>query len=195
MSGDSKGIIEDGYLHGISACLLLLAVRIGDDIGVGGDLQDLLALLKDWLGVLACYLEVLDLPLLALLVVDIDLEGSLIHRFRLLGTLLQVVRLSKQVLRGIELLLLYPEGQLLLQGLADLVEGLFLLLALQISLIGGLFPLGGKWGALVGSDLIFADCFTDFDALLLECFELAGGEGESGEVALAVDEFEYFFEV
>ena len=83
--------------------------------------------MEDGLGVFACYFEVLYLLLLSLLVVYVDLEGSLVHRFCLLGSLLEVVRLPQEVLTGVESLLLYPEGDLLLEGLLHVVDRLLLL--------------------------------------------------------------------
>ena len=77
-------------------------------------MKDLFSLLEDGLGVFAGYFEVLYLLLLSLLVVYVDLEGSLVHRLCLLGSLLEVVRLPEEVLTGVESLLLYPEGDLLL---------------------------------------------------------------------------------
>ena len=59
--------------------------------------------------------------------VYVDLEGSLVHRFCLLGSLLEVVRLPQEVLTGVESLLLYPEGDLLLEGLLHVVDRLLLL--------------------------------------------------------------------
>jgi hypothetical protein len=90
-------------------------------------LKDLLGLLEDGLGVFAGYFEVLYLLLLSLLVVYVDLEGSLVHRLCLLGSLLEVVRLPEEVLTGVESLLLYPEGDLLLEGLLHVVDRLLLL--------------------------------------------------------------------
>lgn len=89
-------------------------------------MKDLLGLLEDGLGVFAGYFEVLYLLLLSLLVVYVDLEGSLVHRFGLLGSLLEVVRLPEQLLTRVESLLLYPEGDLLLEGLLHLVDRLLL---------------------------------------------------------------------
>ena len=131
MGGDPKGIIENGYLHSISSCLLFLTIRIGYDIGVGSDLKDLLTLLNDGFGVFAGYFKVLYLLLLSLLVVYVDLEGSLVHGFRLLGSLFEVVGFSEEVLGRVEFLLLYPKGYFLLQGLMYLVKG-FLLFSLRL---------------------------------------------------------------
>lgn len=106
LSWDSEGIIEYGNFHSLSYCVLFETIGVRNDIGVGGGLEDFFCFEENWFDVFTGYFEVLDLLLLFLLVVHVDLEGSLVHRFGLLGSLLEVVCLAEEVVGRGEFLLL-----------------------------------------------------------------------------------------
>jgi hypothetical protein len=181
LGGNSKGVIKNRLFHGFSGWLLLLAVRDGYDMGVGGCLEILFSFMKDWFGVLAGHLEGLDLLLLFLFVVHIDLEGSFVHGFGLFRQLLEVLCLLKQAFSRVEFLLLYAEGDFFLESLLDFIDWLFFLpFSLRINFFEGLPLFEREERRNVSSHLIFPDSLTNFVTLFLQCFELAESKIESG---------------